>query len=173
MLTKVLFVANALLQFVLLKGFLGVDTFFWGLQVFNDICSGREWPQSGNFPRVTFCDFEVRVLGNLHRHSVQSCIPCSTGSPPPSPRPMERKVVRHYIEKIDPPTGDAEYDHHKRQLEEFVVDKLRTDGVFVLRLIMTLWQDFVKERGSRPPPYEKPKLLQGGLLPEKDQESAF
>ncbi|CAJ0567323.1 unnamed protein product, partial [Mesorhabditis spiculigera] len=213
MLTKVLFVANALLQFVLLKGFLGVDTFFWGLQVFNDICSGREWPQSGNFPRVTFCDFEVRVLGNLHRHSVQCVLMINMFNEKififlwfwlflvlcysvyslfywlstAFTTSYGKKVVRHYIEKIDPPTGDAEYDHHKKQLlEEFVVDKLRTDGVFVLRLIMsnsgdmiacslirTLWQDFVKERGSRPPPYEKPKLLQGGLLTDKDQESAF
>jgi hypothetical protein len=68
---KALFALNALLQFFIVKWMLGNESLFWGWNVLTDLAAGREWPETGNFPRVTMCDFAVRVLGNLHRHSVQ------------------------------------------------------------------------------------------------------
>ncbi|CAD6194741.1 unnamed protein product [Caenorhabditis auriculariae] len=58
----------------------------YGLQVVVDVLSGREWKQSGKFPKsedlsaseipnfpiqTTFCDFEVRELGQVNRWSLQ------------------------------------------------------------------------------------------------------
>jgi hypothetical protein len=74
---KALFALNALLQFFIVKWMLGNESLFWGWNVLTDLAAGREWPETGNFPRVTMCDFAVRVLGNLHRHSVQCVLVCT------------------------------------------------------------------------------------------------
>ncbi|VDO60795.1 unnamed protein product [Heligmosomoides polygyrus] len=68
---KFLYAVNAVFQFIFLKNMLGVSSYTWGLDVTMDLWQGREWPETGNFPRVTMCDYDVRVLGNLHRHTVQ------------------------------------------------------------------------------------------------------
>ncbi|CAK5085464.1 unnamed protein product [Meloidogyne enterolobii] len=62
---KLLHLFNVLIQFYFLNKFLGTADYplFGG--------HDREWQDSGRFPRVTLCDFEIRVLGNIHRHTVQ------------------------------------------------------------------------------------------------------
>uniref|UniRef100_A0A0K0FAH2 Innexin n=1 Tax=Strongyloides venezuelensis TaxID=75913 RepID=A0A0K0FAH2_STRVS len=69
--TKFLYVLNVFIQFVILNTFLGPQYTFWGYGILQDLINGREWEESGHFPRVTMCDFNVRVLGNIHRWSVQ------------------------------------------------------------------------------------------------------
>uniref|UniRef100_A0AC34QXH6 Innexin n=1 Tax=Panagrolaimus sp. JU765 TaxID=591449 RepID=A0AC34QXH6_9BILA len=70
--TKVMYVANVLVNLILVNKFLETDEYsVYGLGVLKDLLFGRSWMESGNFPRVTLCDFEVRVLGNNQRHSVQ------------------------------------------------------------------------------------------------------
>lgn len=69
--TKVLFIVNLILQFVILNEFLGTSYTFWGASILTDILRNHDWQVSGHFPRVTVCDFEVRKLGNIHRYTVQ------------------------------------------------------------------------------------------------------
>uniref|UniRef100_A0A0M3IMM4 Innexin n=1 Tax=Ascaris lumbricoides TaxID=6252 RepID=A0A0M3IMM4_ASCLU len=78
---KGLHFGNVVLQFVVLNNFLETSEYpLFGGHVLYDLLmahnyraaiQGREWRDSGKFPRVTLCDFEIRVLGNVHRHTVQ------------------------------------------------------------------------------------------------------
>uniref|UniRef100_A0A915B1U7 Innexin n=1 Tax=Parascaris univalens TaxID=6257 RepID=A0A915B1U7_PARUN len=43
-------------------------------QVLSDLLCGKPWTESGHFPRVTLCDFEVRYLANLNRYTVQCAL---------------------------------------------------------------------------------------------------
>ncbi|KHJ93749.1 innexin-3 domain protein [Oesophagostomum dentatum] len=69
---KTLHLLNVIIQFLLLNSFLETAEYpLFGAHVLYDLLLGREWRDSGKFPRVTLCDFEIRVLGNVHRHTVQ------------------------------------------------------------------------------------------------------
>ncbi|KAF8383964.1 hypothetical protein PRIPAC_73106, partial [Pristionchus pacificus] len=69
--TKFLYVLNIFLQFAIFSTFLDLKSSFWGFNILSDLIQGREWEETGNFPRVTMCDFNVRVLGAMHRWTVQ------------------------------------------------------------------------------------------------------
>ncbi|VDN07521.1 unnamed protein product [Thelazia callipaeda] len=72
LLTKILYLLNALLQLYILNKFLRTDEDTWyGFDVIKNILSGTEWTTSGYFPRVSLCDFTVRQVGNIQRYSVQ------------------------------------------------------------------------------------------------------
>ncbi|XGW19222.1 hypothetical protein V3C99_003226, partial [Haemonchus contortus] len=68
---KVLIFGNLLLQFFCLNHFLGTEYTFWGLGIALDMLRGRQWQQSGHFPRVAFCDLTVREMGNVNNWTVQ------------------------------------------------------------------------------------------------------
>nr|AVV64021.1 innexin [Anisakis simplex] len=191
---KFLYALNALLQFLIIKRMLGVDSIWWGGEVFNNLIHGHEWPETGNFPRVTLCDFSVRVLGNLHRHTVQCVLMINMFNEKifvflwfwllviafmstvsflywtftSLSNATGRQVVYNYIEKIEP--SAVRNDEHRALIDRFVTEKLRPDGLFLLRLIMlnsgdivtceliaTLWHKFISTN-SNPPPYSEPLL---------------
>ncbi|VDK42107.1 unnamed protein product [Anisakis simplex] len=68
---KFLNLMNIMLQFVVLNHFLGPQYSFWGIGVLNDLIHGRQWSESGHFPRVTFCDVNIREIGNVNKKTVQ------------------------------------------------------------------------------------------------------
>ncbi|CAG9533313.1 unnamed protein product [Cercopithifilaria johnstoni] len=74
LLTKLLYVLNIIGQIYMLNHFFGGHYLQWGFQTITDLVSGNEWMESSIFPRVIMCDFQVRRLGNIQRHTVQCVI---------------------------------------------------------------------------------------------------
>jgi len=69
---KLMYFLIGALQFAIFNDFLGIEGYsYFGAGILSDLAAGREWHDTGKFPRITLCDFEVRELGNLHRHTVQ------------------------------------------------------------------------------------------------------
>ncbi|CAD5207141.1 unnamed protein product [Bursaphelenchus okinawaensis] len=159
LLIKFIYAINALLQFLIVKWLLGTDSIFWGWNVVVDLWNGHEWPETGNFPRVTLCDFSVRVLGNLHNHTLQCVLMINMFNEKIfmflwfwflfmaivtayslfswllvsfSDR-SDRHLIATYLAKIDPQTLRS--NTKKESIKNFVRHTLRADGVFLVRLI--------------------------------------
>ena len=65
-LVKCLYLLNAVGQIYLMERFVGSRVTFYGAAVLADLLRGRDWQESGHFPRVTFCDMEAKKLGKNH-----------------------------------------------------------------------------------------------------------
>uniref|UniRef100_A0A0N5ABY8 Innexin n=1 Tax=Syphacia muris TaxID=451379 RepID=A0A0N5ABY8_9BILA len=68
---KMLNLLNICIQFALLNTLLGPEYKLWGFGILNDLIHGRQWNESGHFPRVTYCDINVREIGSVNRKTVQ------------------------------------------------------------------------------------------------------
>ncbi|CAP31092.2 Protein CBR-INX-17 [Caenorhabditis briggsae] len=70
MATKVFATVVILLSMGFMDYFMGMGPLY-GWTVTKDLLQGRQWQESGTFPRVTFCDFQVRELGYVNNWSLQ------------------------------------------------------------------------------------------------------
>uniref|UniRef100_A0A1I8IYE0 Innexin n=1 Tax=Macrostomum lignano TaxID=282301 RepID=A0A1I8IYE0_9PLAT len=161
-LVKLLYICNCVCQFFLLNAFLGSPYQFFGWELLINMISGVTWEESGQFPRVTMCDFEIRVLGNLHRHTVQCVLVINlfnekifvflwfwlflvavatvmsffTWLYKHALPPMRHQFVLSSLRMADSNVRRDSRDVAVRhQLENFVSQNLRCDGVFVLRML--------------------------------------
>ena len=76
-LIKILYITNVIGQLFLLNAFLGTSYHLYGFEVLEQMLKGKDWTTSDRFPRVTFCDFKIRVLGNVQRYTVQCTLPAN------------------------------------------------------------------------------------------------
>ncbi|VDN90988.1 unnamed protein product [Brugia pahangi] len=159
--TKVMYVSNILTNLILVNKFLETDEYsIYGLGVLRDLLFGRSWMESGNFPRVTLCDFEVRVLGNNQRHSCVLVINIFNEkifiliwlwfsmlfvaatldaaywfSISLFHKDRVRFVLRHLELTTDPDRPELFRKEKRNQVEHFLKAYLKVDGVLVLRMI--------------------------------------
>ncbi|CAJ0578357.1 unnamed protein product, partial [Mesorhabditis spiculigera] len=159
--TKALYALNIALQFAILNACLKNDQFvLFGFQVLNDLIAGKPWTETGHFPRVTLCDFEVRYLANLNRYTVQCALLINIINEKSADKRKEMKFVEP--NKVQPADRIFSVIPFAPQLlDRFVGEFLRADGVFILRMMANhagdlvvvqvlkcLWQEF-RERNWR------------------------
>ncbi|CAJ0578998.1 unnamed protein product, partial [Mesorhabditis spiculigera] len=71
MVIKALYLINVFAQFFIINAIIGAGSQIWGLDAFWNMMKGESWEELGLFPRVTFCDYVVRHMGNTQRNTVQ------------------------------------------------------------------------------------------------------
>uniref|UniRef100_A0AC34GSY8 Innexin n=1 Tax=Panagrolaimus sp. ES5 TaxID=591445 RepID=A0AC34GSY8_9BILA len=201
MFVKLLHLSNVILQFYFLNVFLETADYpLFGGHVLYDLLQDREWPDSGKFPRVTLCDFEIRVLGNIHRHTVQcvlvinmfmekififlwlwmvfliilSIINLTIWLFTLSVPSCRQAFVEKYLELSIEPSSE---------LAPFVEQFLRPDGVFLLKMVSvhagniicsriteSLWNRFIEWQNSQALTYKEDQKKRSSLIRESSAE---
>nr|CAH8827878.1 unnamed protein product [Trichobilharzia regenti] len=163
MLVKFLYLFNIIGQILLLEFYTGVEYNFYGIRVLYDLARGRQWEESGHFPRVTFCDFEAKKLAQSHYYTLQCVLPinmflekiyiflwlwffmvgivtfCSIII---WIRRMGTKTVR-FVWIQQQLITIRQYNKDTKGFAQFVDNHLGPDGVFLLRLIAQNYGDLV------------------------------
>ncbi|KAF6779345.1 hypothetical protein AHF37_01212 [Paragonimus kellicotti] len=156
LITKTLYILNVVGQFFFMNRILGTNYTFYGIDLLRDIAEGFVWQESGNFPRITLCDFEVRKLANVHRHTVQCVLPINMFNEKIfiflwfwfivvaavntssflywSYKSSFHGSRVHFVRKFLK-LRDALEPGDKKRTYAFVDSYLRQDGVFILRLV--------------------------------------
>uniref|UniRef100_A0A0K0DUU9 Innexin n=1 Tax=Strongyloides stercoralis TaxID=6248 RepID=A0A0K0DUU9_STRER len=156
---KILFLINVLFQMYLMNKFLQTDGYgIYGLSVIKDLIFGKPWAESGNFPRVTYCDLDIRIMGVVQRHTVQCVLVINI---------FTEKVFillwlwytlltvtsiisliswiwssvfyesrrRFIVRRLELADVNFNEKQSKDDVEEFVRDHIKMDGVFVLKML--------------------------------------
>ena len=156
LMSKFMYIINIVGQLFLMNAFLGQDFHFYGIDVIRDVANGTEWRDSRRFPRVTMCDFIIRMLGNNVRYTVQCVLSINlfnemiflliwfwlvvvaavsvlnfirwtlcTVSQQDRKRYIKKQL--NLLEAIN--------DDNAKYVDPFIKEYLRTDGVFICRII--------------------------------------
>ncbi|ELU10683.1 hypothetical protein CAPTEDRAFT_99758 [Capitella teleta] len=157
LIVKVFYLGNAVGQLFLLNAFLGTNYHAYGYEVLIRLIRNQDWTSVERFPRVTLCDFNIRNLGNIHRHTVQCVLPINlfnekiyifvwfwfvfvalanivslvTWLARAVLRVDQVRYVRQHLRALD--KIDKKTD--RRLVSRFVSRYLRQDGILVLRII--------------------------------------
>uniref|UniRef100_A0A7E4UZ64 Innexin n=1 Tax=Panagrellus redivivus TaxID=6233 RepID=A0A7E4UZ64_PANRE len=156
---KAMFFMNVVLQMFLMNKFLQTDDYdIYGFGVLKDLINRKPWQDSGNFARISYCDMDIRILGNVQRHTVQCVLViniftekvfvllwiwytmlasvtfislCLWAS---DLIPLERRK-RYIARRLE--LADVEFNKKtvQKDLTEFTRDYIKMDGAFVLNMI--------------------------------------
>ncbi|KAL3082859.1 hypothetical protein niasHS_010661 [Heterodera schachtii] len=123
-----------------------------------DLIGGKAWSDSGNFPRVTFCDIDVRILGAVQRHTVQCILVINIFTEKVFlllwlwysllllitvfnlfgwlfallPFSARRDFILRHLRM-----ANVKFEMEEENVDEFVCNFLKVDGCFLLRMIET------------------------------------
>ena len=156
-LSKLLYIGNVFAQLFMLNSVLKTRYNIFGVEVIKNAMAEQVWMNSTVFPKVTMCDFLIRRLGNVQRHTVQCLLPINLYT--------EKmfmflwfwmvlvlavsifSLITWFFKAL---SGEDRYSYIKKHLSytdrmnssldsdmcrKFVRHYLRHDGVFLLRLI--------------------------------------
>ncbi|KAI1708145.1 innexin domain-containing protein [Ditylenchus destructor] len=165
--SKMIFLVNVLCQVSLLNRYLfGGPKQDFGFHIWrNLIKTESSWHESGLFPRVTLCDFEVREMGQTQNHTVQCMLLLNIFAEKVfivlwawyailgaitlsnftmwifsfiNPRSSEHFIYNHLEmsgERVFANSSDKGLKEIQIQVDRFIKKYLRADGIFILRLI--------------------------------------
>ncbi|XP_063710590.1 innexin unc-9-like isoform X3 [Symsagittifera roscoffensis] len=156
--SKFIYIFNGIVQLVALNEFLGDRYSLYGLAALLDFINGVTWQTSRRFPRITMCDFSIRVMGhNVHDYTVQCVLPvnlfnemifffvwwwlviitiCTCINFVEWAFKLIFAVDRIlYIKKHLKFMDRYDRSEHRKLLAMFVNHYLKPDGVFIIRLL--------------------------------------
>src|SRR6218665_1382299 len=167
LITKVLYFINLMAQLFMLNAFLGTNYHLYGIEVIRDLVIGKQLKTAAKFPRITLCDFEIRQMGNIHRHTVQCVLPINLFNEKIyiflwfwmvfvamatcasflrwvwliGFRYSRIRYVRKHLKVMGKLNRDSDRD--RKLSHKFAQMYLRQDGVFVLKLVAKNSTDLV------------------------------